>query len=100
MELIHIAQASNSSSNLPYLQPVDAIFFAPEIESIESFKMLQKRYNYLCGMQTWFHYKKASAFLNFDTIIEEILSNSPSIFDKEREKEVIAILDWIIYQNL
>ena len=100
VELVNLGKATNNSIKLPYLQPVDAIFFAPEVESIEAFNVFQKRYNYLCGMQTWFHYKKAGKLVNLDTVIEEILSNPPSAFDKEREKEVIAILNWILYQNL
>ena len=98
VELIHI-ESSCDSIKLPSLQPVDVIYLAPNIESVDAFMALQNKYNYFCGMKTWLHYKKARDLVSLNDVIVDLLSMKPHSFDIAKDREIISNLNWIIYQK-
>ncbi len=97
VELIQIEEISDGFS-LPYLQPIDVRAQTPIIKTCEDFKKLQKKYNYLCGIKTGLHYKKADNLINLNEVIELILSGDTQAPYTEQEREVISLLNWMIYQ--
>ena len=98
IELTHIDDPCDSIK-LPSLQPVDVIYFAPNIESVEAFEVLQNKYSYFCGMKAWLHYKKAKNLVFLNDIIAELLSIKTQSFNNTKDREIISKLNWIIYQK-
>ncbi|MCP5505679.1 MAG: FKBP-type peptidyl-prolyl cis-trans isomerase [Chlamydiales bacterium] len=97
VELVKIEE-NLDDYNLPYLQPIDVRFLAPEIKSCKEYVELEKKYNYLCGLRAWLHYKKAKNLIDLDQVIRQIRSQATHSSYTEQERETMALLNWIIYQ--
>lgn len=97
IELIHIKESLDEEyPNL--LQPFDVMHLAPRIRTCEEYATLQKKYNYLCGMRTWLHYKQAEPLICLEHIIEHLLSNESSP-PEDQEKDLVSLLNWAIYSK-
>lgn len=97
IELVSI-EGNSDTPMIPSLQPIDVRHFAPTIENCEKFKALEEKYSYSCGANTGHHYKKGEPLINLDKVIEHIPSTTPSPLSEE-EKNLIAKLNWMIYQR-
>jgi FKBP-type peptidyl-prolyl cis-trans isomerase len=92
------AHKSAEAVTLPNLQPIDVQHIAPKIESCDKYTSLQKKYNFFCGAKTWLHYKKAVELLDLNAVLEEVSSKTSSYLS-EKDREIISMLNWSIYQN-
>ncbi len=95
IELLETEDAPTPTELSP-LKPFDIAHMAPNITSPEEFESLQKRYNRLCGMKAWLHYKKAEPLIDLNDLIEELSFPHPL---SDQERLLITKLNWNIYQQ-
>lgn len=85
---------------LPALKPVDVCNHVGDIASCEEFRSLQEQYSFICGHNTWMHYKKFHPSVSLNSLIKRLkdLHNIPSSLTSE-ERKLLLKIEWSIYSN-
>lgn len=97
VELIAIEDNSNLS-RFPLLQPVDVAHFTPEITNCSDYQTYQDKYDHLCGLKNWNHYKKAEHLANIPAMTPQLSSKNLEPLTTQ-EKDLLLKLNWLIYNN-